>query len=102
MLTVQQKQLLCALINEHIRVASWGIRNISIDEAKISFHVNGLKYYGNIIIKTDSSGYYNITIGKEKNIKCHLDELIDTLDRIIEASDDYLMQLENIITTSES
>ena len=97
MLIVQQKQLLCTLINDYIRVASWGITNISIDEEKISFNVNGFNYCGDIIIKSDSSGCYNITIGKQKNIKCHLDELIDTLDRIIEASDDYLIQLENII-----
>ena len=97
MLIVQQKQLLCTLINDYIRVASWGITNISIDEEKISFNVNGFNYCGDIINKSDSSGCYNITKKKKKNIKCHLDELIDTLDRIIEASDDYLIQLENII-----
>ena len=97
MLTVQQKQLLCALISEHIRVASWGITNIIIENGKISFNVNGFKYGGKIIIMTNSSECYYIIIGKRNIIKCHLDELIDTLDNIIEVSDDYIKHLENTI-----
>ena len=65
------KQALVILLNEEVRIASWGLSNISITETSIMFDVDGFIYSGRIIIKSCKKTSYQITFndGSTENIE---------------------------------
>lgn len=85
------KKLMCELLTNDVKVVSWGVSNIENSNTKLEFQVNGLLYKGKVVIKV-SDHQYTITLG-DKSIQCGLNEIVTTLDGLIERSDDYEQKL---------
>lgn len=93
-----KKALIC-LLKEEVKVSSWGISNINIDESSINFNVDGFLYKGCISIKCDEN-CYEIHFDHGKKLKClDADELADILDSNIEKTDNYQHDLENWLSS---
>jgi len=61
-----KKALIC-LLKEEVKVSSWGIYNITIDESSINFNVDGLIYKGCISIRCYET-YYEVHFEPGKKI----------------------------------
>ena len=87
------KQALVILLNEEVRIASWGLSNISITETSIMFDVDGFIYSGRIIIKSCKKTSYQITFNDGSTETCSLRNLVNVLDSKIEITANYLQKL---------
>ena len=95
-LTREMRNLLIAFISNKAIVASWGIRNITIEETKLSFEVSGFNYHGNVEVNVHGNNY-NVIIGDEDLGVLHIDEVLTVLDDKIEHTQDYYNDLEQWI-----
>ena len=91
------RRVLIAFLKDKVKVASWGITNICIEDTLLRFDVNGFKFSGNIQIKEASVGGYNIQLGNQKILDCRLEEITSILDSEIECGKDYISDLKKWI-----
>lgn len=85
------------MLREEVIVGSWGITNINVEETYIEFHVCGFLYQGKVRLTLFEHGY-RINLDNGTLFDCSLDELVKTLDSIIEWSSDYESNLINWLT----
>ncbi len=86
------KSIVADFLKKREIVSSWGISNILITENSIHFQVEGFIYRGSISIKCDKSSC-QIEVDGGKIIQCPVNELINTLDLIIEKDENYHQNL---------
>ena len=98
-MTNEIKYAIHSLLENRTIVQSWGITNIIVKQKEIRFEVNGFLFQGLIIIKQIYNKQYLVSNGG-KDIKCDLFQLVSTLDRIIEADDNYLETLEQYFNSN--
>ena len=82
---------------------SWGIYNPLFSQTEISFFVNGLKFQGQVIIKSFDGDILGITlINETQNITlvATYKDIITELDNIIEYSDNYSSEVIDSIKRS--
>ena len=91
------KLLSILLLQESVIIASWGITNIAINKSNISFDVCGLKYTGKVYVQSMCDGKYEIQLECHTIGPCSLDNIVETLDLIIERTDNYQQHLEEWI-----
>ncbi len=96
-ITNEIKDAIVCLLMHKIIVQSWGITNIKLKNNEIRFEVNGLLFQGIIIIKYLGNKQYLVRYGQQ-DIRCELFQLVLILDRIIEADDNYLENLKDIVS----
>ena len=87
------KKALVSLLNEEIVVTSWGITNININDTSVGFEVSGFLYKGKVELSSCESGY-SIKLDNADIIECSFEELVRTLDKKIERSENYKFQLQ--------
>lgn len=77
------KQAMLCLLRQRVIVMSWGLTGLIVDEHTIRFHVDGLNYKGKVFIKS-FQGHLRITL--DSGLSCHVEveDLITTLDLLIE------------------
>lgn len=79
---------------------SWGIRDLIFSQNEISFFVNGLKFQGQVIIKSVDGDILGITlINEHQNITlvANYNDIITELDNIIEYSNNYSSDVLHLI-----
>ena len=84
------------LLQNEIIVASWGIKNIVIEDKFLRFDVDGLKYQGKVTIQAKENGEYALFFG-QKLVTCRINSIVNTLDYLIERTDNYTDDLEQIL-----
>ncbi len=89
------KTMIICLLQEKITVISWGITDIQITDTNLIFKANGLKHKGIVDIGIHKDGY-QIKIN-DKSYICTIDNIVRTLDRLIEHTDNYISDIEDII-----
>lgn len=82
------RQLIIRLVSCDIQVGSWGITSISISEDSISFDVTGFLYQGLVTI-TATTGLYRIQMGNGGDYCANIENVVSTLDSLIEVGDNY-------------
>lgn len=96
MITEKIRVLLLVLLQRDVVVASWGISEIKITPAKVSFSVNGFQYNGKVTISTrDTDNQYDINIGSQMVCCCDKEEIVSILDSLIECNSNYKSLLES-------
>lgn len=83
---------------------SWGICNLIFSQNEISFFVNGLKFQGQVVIKSVESDILGITlINENQNITlvANYNDIIKVLDNIIEYSDNYSCAVMDFIKRAQ-
>ena len=82
------KNALVCLLNEEVIVSSWGVTNLNINDMSFMFEVSGFLFQGKVEVIPCESGY-SIKLNNADITKCSLEELVRTLDSIIESVDNY-------------
>ena len=84
-------------------IMSWGLNPDTIKsvECGVQFHVQGFKHTGNVEVKlNEGADLYEIYLYddsgqlKESHTDIYVDQLIDTIDRAVEYTDDYEKKVE--------
>lgn len=88
------KNALVYLLNEEVKVASWGITNINITDTTIDFEVSGFIYQGKVQVMSIDNGY-EINFDTGDSINCSLDDLAETIDLKIERTENYESLLQD-------
>lgn len=86
------RQLLIRLVLCENQVGSWGITSISILEDSISFDVTGFLYQGRVTI-TPTTDLYRIQMGNGGEYCANIENVVSTLDSLIEVGDNYYKSL---------
>ena len=94
---IELKELLVELLTHEDVVGSWGLTQIKIGEATVSFLLSGFKFKGRVQIKCQKEGYI-VIIGKTKYEGIRLYEIIEIIDGEIEMSSEYCEQIVNWVT----
>jgi len=81
---------------------SWGFQSPRITNNGLSFHVNGFKHKGRIIIKyNDGQDLFDIYLldGNDKTVETinmvYFDQLVEVIDERVEKTDDYNERINN-------
>ncbi len=82
-------EILAALLESELLVASWGISDIKISSDSVSFSVDGMKYQGLVSISQTSSSDCIVSLRGKNSFRCSQIELVSKLDDLIERSDNY-------------
>ena len=82
-------EILAALLESELIVASWGISDIKISSDSVSFSVDGMKYQGLVSISQTSSSDCIVSLKGKASFRCSQLELASKLDNLIERSDNY-------------
>ena len=77
------KQAILCLLRQRVMVMSWGLTGLRVDEQTIEFHVNGFNYKGKVFIKS-FQGHLQITLDKGESRHMEVEDLVTTLDSLIE------------------
>lgn len=88
------KSAMISLLNEEIVVTSWGISDISIKENSFCFHVDGFRYKGSVSIISNDLDTLDVELANKQIHNIKPEDILTTLDEIIEASDNYLDELQ--------
>lgn len=95
MLTDKIRILLLTLLQQDVIVASWGITDVVITSIKLSFFVYGFKYKGRVLIQArESDDLYDIYMGNQIIKSCKTEDIVSSLDSLIECDKDYLYSLK--------
>ena len=92
------KQAIRLLIIEFLKcqniVECWGISSIVLLEDSVSFDVCGFQFQGRVIIEIAAEGYF-IKLSNKAICNIVLEEVVSTLDFLIEVGDTYDDDIEN-------
>lgn len=77
-------------------VQSWGIQDLVWITNEVSFHVDGLKYRGDVKVELLENNEYKITVGTLVSI-CRLSEVIGYIDKTVEKTSNYMKDLDRWI-----
>lgn len=91
-LSDNMREMLCSILEQSTKVASWGITNIQIENCQLSMDVDAMKYKGPISVNPSNKDCVIVNIG-ERTIECKFDEVVDLLDTEIEMTEDYQYDL---------
>ncbi len=94
------RQALAILLDEGLKVSSWGISSISIGEDFVSFNVDGLIYKGRVQIKGEDNGYC-LMFDDGKAQTCPAEYLVQVLDENIEKTSTYRNDLQEWFSNSK-
>ena len=86
------KLVLITLLEENVKVASWGISNIVIKPTILAFNVDGIKFKGLVTIEVTGTTY-TLKLGKETYTELDISNLVKFMDNKIECTTDYLSDL---------
>lgn len=89
------KKIASALLQDEVIIASWGITNANIQDNSINFDVCGLKFTGTVIILGNENEEVILLVGHNRII-CKIDHLVQTLDYLIERTDNYIEDLKQM------
>ena len=82
--------MLIELLTNKIIVTSWGITNLKVSDAGISFEVDAFKYKGIIsIVASTKQNHYKLRIGERQFKDCHLKDVVEMIDKEVEYGSNY-------------
>ncbi len=87
-MNIKIRKVLLTLLDDHIKVASWGISNINVNETSLEFEVSGFIFEGKVTINPHNSDY-QVCFNNGAIIECSLSDLVDMLDSKIEKTLEY-------------
>lgn len=87
------REALISLLNEEIKVVSWGVSNIIINDTSFEFCVSGFIFEGKVMVNLHESDY-QVCFDNGDVIECSLNNLVDTLDLKIEKTSEYDTQIK--------
>ena len=79
---------------------SWGIHDLVFSQNEISFKVNGIKFCGNVSIRSAGNGLLGVTLSNESmkyTLISTIQDMICELDGIIECGEEYATDVANKI-----
>lgn len=86
------KLVLITLLEDKVKVASWGISNIVIKPTIITFNVDGIKFKGLVTVEVTGISY-TLKIGEDSYTELNLCNLVEFMDNKIECTTNYLSDL---------
>ena len=91
----ETRELLIELLTNKIVVTSWGITNLNVSDADISFEVDGFKYKGTVsIVASAKLLHYVVRIGERQFKDCHLKDVVEMIDKEVEYGSNYQDELK--------
>lgn len=90
------RKILDEILSKKVIFMSWGASNVKVTETFVCFNVEGLLYRGNVRIeKSDIDNIVNVYFDDRDVLSCPLENMVEKLDRIIEADGNYIGRLRN-------
>ncbi len=87
------RNILLLFLKEKVIVASWGMSEISILPNCLTFSVEAMKYKGTVRITPVGTADCMVGLADKQTFQCSTEDLVSTLDGVIEKSDGYFVDL---------